>query len=57
MLKKIVVLSMILFSLSFSGQLPSSTGVIMTDWDGNTYNLDVLLNSGKHVVIHQMYSG
>lgn len=57
MLKKIVVLSMILFSLSFSGQLPSSTGIIMTDWDGNTYNLDVLLNSGKHVVIHQMYSG
>jgi hypothetical protein len=57
MFKKIAVLAFTLLSLSFGGQLPNTTGVVMTDWDGKTYDLDALLNSGKHVFIHQMYSG
>ena len=57
MLRKIATVAVTIVALSFGGQLSNTTGVIMTDWNGKTYNLDALLSSGKHVIIHQMYSG
>lgn len=56
------VLSMLLgasFFISVAAQssIPHTTGIIVPDADGKTWNLDALLNAGKVVVIHQEFSG
>lgn len=45
-----------LFSFSFGEQIPENTGVVMTDFEGKTYNLDSLLDAGKHIVVQQIFA-
>ncbi len=42
---------------SAQGSLPTTTGIIATDWNGKTYDIDALLAAGKHIWVHQMFAG
>jgi hypothetical protein len=51
-----------LFALSlFIGataeKIPDVTGLILTDCEGNSWNIDELLNDYKVLWIHQMFKG
>lgn len=43
--------------IAFAGKIPSATGIVATDIDGKTWNFDALLKAGKHIVVHQAFSG
>lgn len=61
MFKKIVSLlfAMALFSFGqdTSGTFSANTGIIATDTKGKTYDIDALIASGKHIVVHQTFAG
>ena len=44
-------------SVSAQGTVSASTGIIATDWNGVTYDIDALLAAGKHIWVHQMFQG
>ncbi len=37
--------------------IPHVTGIIAKDCKGNTYDIDAILNSGRHIWVHQAFSG
>ncbi len=37
--------------------LPDSTGIVATDINGKTWNIDSLLTAGKHIWVHQTWAG
>ncbi len=39
-----------------AGPIPSNTGIVATDIDGNTWDFDALLKS-EHIIIHQIFAG
>jgi hypothetical protein len=50
---------LILLSLTFTvsaGPIPSNTGIVAKDIDGNTWDFDALLKV-KHIIIHQIFAG
>lgn len=57
-MKKSAMLLLLLFAVcTLAGNFPEETGIRLTDLEGKTYDIDALLNSGKHLFIHQTYSG
>ena len=42
---------------AIAASIPSTTGIVVTDTHGNTWNLDDVLNSNKVVVVHQTFNG
>lgn len=57
-MKKMGILMILLFAVILSaGTFPKQTGIILTDLEGKTYDIDALLDSGKHIFVHQTYSG
>lgn len=40
-----------------AGTIPSNTGIVAEDIDGNSWDFDALLKAGKHIVIHQVFAG
>lgn len=44
-------------SIITAEQFPDNSNIVVTDLDGNHYNIDSLLDNGKHILVHQMYSG
>ncbi len=61
MLKKITYFLFIVAVFSFgqetSGTFPPITTIIATDTKGKTYDIDALIAAGKHIVVHQTFSG
>lgn len=57
MRKKVMLLALIVVSFLFAGTFPNETGIILTDLEGKTYDIDALLNDGKHILVHQMFAG
>ncbi len=45
------------FMMVSAGPIPSNTGIVAEDIDGNTWDFDALLKAGKHIVIHQIWAG
>lgn len=37
-----------------SGTLSNPSNYVLIDLDGNSYNLDSLLDAGKHIVLHTL---
>lgn len=57
-MKRVIICFVLLFASYVSAEnFPDQTGIILTDLEGQTYNIDALLNEGKHIFVHQMYSG
>lgn len=57
-MKKMVMLLVLVFTTVLSAkQFPEASGIVLTDLEGKTYDIDELLDGGKHILIHQMYSG
>ena len=61
MLKKtfyfLFALTVFSFGQATSGTFSSNTGIVATDTKGKTYDIDALIASGKHIVVHQTFSG
>lgn len=51
-----IQLLLTLIFLVAAGTLPSEIGIVMTDDNGNSYDIDALLKEGKHIVVHQSNS-
>lgn len=50
----IIFISVLLLS---AGTIPSKTDLVITDTDGKTWDIDSLLDEGKHIWMHQAWSG
>jgi hypothetical protein len=59
LLKLSVIFLMTLSMMTFAGDIPANTGIVAEDCinAGDTYDFDALLKSGKHIVVHQTFSG
>lgn len=57
MFKKIFFLLSVLAVCCLGGTFPDNTGIVLTDTKGKTYDIDALIKAGKHIVIHQTFSG
>lgn len=51
----ILFLLLLAFSL-LADTIPMVTGIVVKDLDGNSFNIDSLLNAGKHIWVHQAHS-
>jgi hypothetical protein len=44
--------------MAFAGPIPDNTGIVAEDCiNGDSYDFDALLKAGKHILIHQAFSG
>lgn len=59
MLKKSIyfLFVLVLFCFGESGTFSAHTGIIARDSKGKTYDIDALIASGKHIVVHQTFAG
>lgn len=59
MVKKISCFLFLLVLICFgeTGTFPAYTGIVATDTKGKTYDIDALIASGKHIVVHQTFAG
>ncbi len=57
MKKLVILLSIVFVTLISAKTFPDQTGIVLTDLDGKTYDIDKLIKDGKHIFVHQMYSG
>lgn len=57
MKKLVMLIAFVCATVLFAKQFPKESGIVLTDLDGKTYDIDQLLDKGKHILIHQMYSG
>lgn len=53
MLKRGLLLVILLISVCTAGDFEKGSGIILTDHTGKTYDVDAILTSGKHIVVHQ----
>ncbi len=51
------VMTALVVSLWAQTTFPVTTGIIAKDNNGKTYDIDSLLNSGKHIWVHLMRVG
>ncbi len=58
-MRKTISLLCMLVSVAMlsAATIPTTTGIVAEDVFGNTFDIDALLNSGVHIVVHQMFSG
>lgn len=57
MKKKVMLLAFMVVSFLCAGTFPNQTGIVLTDLEGKTYDIDAILNDGKHILVHQMFAG
>ena len=52
-------LSILMFiSTIAAGPIPDNTGIVAEDCiNGDSYDFDALLKAGKHILVHQAFSG
>ena len=45
--------------MAMAGPIPENTGIVAEDCinSGDTYDFDALLKAGKHIIVHQAFSG
>lgn len=53
MLKKIFTFLLFVVVLSQGGTFSSNTGLVLTGSGGKTYDIDALIASGYHIMVHQ----
>lgn len=56
MKRLIGILMLLLTTITCAGTFPNTTGIVATDIYGKTYDIDALLDAGKHIVVHQVTS-
>lgn len=56
-MKKTTLLFLAILTMSVFAQFPSNTGIKLKDLNGEVWDVDQLLNDGKHIVFHQTGSG
>lgn len=57
MKKMIMLFALLVVSLISAGTFPDQTNITVTDLEGKKYDIDALLNDGKHILVHQMFAG
>lgn len=57
MKKRVMLLALVVVSFLCAGTFPKETGIVLTDLEGKTYDIDALLNDGRHILVHQMFAG
>lgn len=50
-MKRLLVLLLLIASTVMAAKIPG--GIVLTDRDGNTYDLDAILAQGKSIVVHK----
>ncbi len=58
-MKKLVALifALLLFVGATADKIPDVTGLVLTDCEGNSWNIDELLDDNKVLWVHQMFKG
>lgn len=57
MRKMLLLFALFIVSYLSAGSFPNETNVVVSDLEGKSYNIDALLNEGKHILVHQMFTG
>lgn len=50
-MKKLLLLMMLIATVAMAAKIPS--GIVVTDGQGNTYDLDALMAEGKSIIVHK----
>lgn len=53
MIKKIISFLIVFACCGFAGTFSSNTGLLLTDNEGTDYDIDALIASGYHIMVHQ----